>query len=61
MSDNARDSGDDAAGSAPDPKAICNLVGYEYRSMVIRQLQITVEWQQIEWLDLESPRVLWRL
>lgn len=30
---------------------IRDLVEFEYRSMVIRQLQITVEWQQVEWLD----------
>lgn len=30
---------------------IRELVQFEYRSMVIRQLQVTVGWQQIEWLD----------
>ena len=34
-----------------DNALIRDLVEFEYRSMVIRQLQITVEWQQIEWLD----------
>lgn len=28
---------------------IRELVQFEYRSMVIRQLQVTVGWQQIEW------------
>ena len=61
MDNNDRDTVDDrgsedAAGSAPDPKTIGNLVGYEYRSMVIRQLQVTVEWQQTEWLDLAACR-----
>ena len=43
-------SGDDpdatqAVASPPDPELLRHLVSYEYRSMVIRQLQITVEWQ----------------
>jgi WhiB family transcriptional regulator, redox-sensing transcriptional regulator len=39
-------------GSAtPDRRQIADLVGFEYRSMVLRQLQVTVEWQQTEWLD----------
>jgi len=42
--------------SPPDPELIRQLVNYEYRSMVIRQLQITVEWQSIEWLDLAGCR-----
>ena len=42
--------------SPPDPELIRHLVSYEYRSMVIRQLQITVEWQSIEWLDLARCR-----
>ena len=37
-----------------DGALIRSLVEFEYRSMVIRQLQITVEWQQIEWLDQAS-------
>ena len=37
--------------SVLDGALIRGLVEFEYRSMVIRQLQITVEWQQIEWLD----------
>ena len=56
MSDHDPDTNDDAAGSMPDAKTIINLVGYEYRSMVIRQLQVTVEWQQTEWLDLAACR-----
>ncbi|MBA3529714.1 MAG: WhiB family transcriptional regulator [Propionibacteriaceae bacterium] len=40
----------------PDPQQIAGLVGFEYRSMVLRQLQITVEWQQIEWLDFAACR-----
>jgi hypothetical protein len=54
--DNDSDGGSDPDASAPDPRMICNLVGYEYRSMVIRQLQVTVEWQQTEWLDLAACR-----
>ncbi|GAA3623669.1 WhiB family transcriptional regulator [Microlunatus ginsengisoli] len=50
------DTDDTVAGSAPDPKIIGQLVGCEYRSMVIRQLQVTVEWQQTEWLDLAVCR-----
>jgi hypothetical protein len=34
-----------------DGALIRDLVQFEYRSMVIRQLQVSVEWQQIEWLD----------
>lgn len=37
--------------SVLDRTLIRDLVQFEYRSMVIRQLQVTVEWQQIEWLD----------
>ena len=37
--------------SVLDEASLRDLVEFEYRSMVIRQLQITVEWQQIEWLD----------
>ena len=37
-----------------DGALIRDLVQFEYRSMVIRQLQVTVEWQQIEWLDLAA-------
>lgn len=39
-----------------DVRAVRDLVAFEYRSMVIRQLQITVEWQQIEWLDFAACR-----
>ena len=42
--------------SPPDQDLLRHLVSYEYRSMVIRQLQITVEWQSIEWLDLAACR-----
>src|SRR4051812_35920785 len=42
----------------PDPDLIRHLVGYEYRSMVIRPVQITVEWQSIEWLDLAGCRTV---
>lgn len=42
--------------SPPDPHLLRQLVDWEYRSMVIRQLQITVEWQSIEWLDLAACR-----
>ena len=45
----------DATGP-PDVDLIRDVVGYEYRSMVIRQLQITVEWQSLEWLDLAACR-----
>jgi hypothetical protein len=55
MPDTDRDHAHDA-GSTPDAALICNLVGCEYRSMVIRQLQVTVEWQQTEWLDLAACR-----
>lgn len=41
----------EASPDALDRTMIRDLVQFEYRSMVIRQLQITVEWQQIEWLD----------
>ena len=44
------------AGVPPDGRLICDLVGFEYRSMVIRQLQVTVEWQLVEWLDLAACR-----
>lgn len=37
-----------------DGALIRDLVQFEYRAMVIRQLQVTVEWQQIEWLDLAA-------
>ena len=47
-----------AAGAAAPPSTglLRDVVGYEYRSMVIRQLQITVEWQTLEWLDLAACR-----
>lgn len=45
-----------AVASPPDQDLLRHLVSYEYRSMVIRQLQITVEWQSIEWLDLAACR-----
>ena len=37
-----------------DREMVRDLVCFEYRSMVIRQLQVTVDWQQIEWLDLAA-------
>jgi hypothetical protein len=42
----------------PDRRLISDLVRFEYRSMVLRQLQITVEWQLLEWLDLAACRNL---
>src|SRR4051794_9066576 len=54
VGDNDRDSGPDTGVGPPDPALIRSLVDYEYRSMVIRQLQVTVEWQQTEWLDLAA-------
>lgn len=39
-----------------DTGTLRNLISLEYRSMVIRQLQVTVEWQQIEWLDSAACR-----
>jgi hypothetical protein len=50
------------ARTAETPSGVLNrgvirdLVCFEYRSMVIRQLQVTVDWQQIEWLDLAACR-----
>jgi hypothetical protein len=44
-------SDDEASSGVLDGAMIRGLVQFEYRSMVIRQLQVTVEWQQIEWLD----------
>src|SRR5690349_24548702 len=48
--------GEEDGDKPPDPDLIRHLVSHEYRSMVIRQLQITVEWQSIEWLDLAHCR-----
>lgn len=45
-----------SAAGPPDVDLIRDVVRYEYRSMVIRQLQITVEWQSLEWLDLAACR-----
>jgi WhiB family transcriptional regulator, redox-sensing transcriptional regulator len=44
------------ATATPDRRLIADLVGFEYRSMVLRQLQVTVEWQQTEWLDYAACR-----
>jgi hypothetical protein len=35
----------------PDKRLVVDLVAFEYRSMVLQQLQVSVEWQQTEWLD----------
>ena len=43
-----------ASAGPPNTDLLRDLVRYEYRSMVIRQLQITVEWQSLEWLDLAA-------
>jgi Transcription factor WhiB len=45
---------DDGSSGVLDVATIRNLARFEYRSMVIRQLQVTVEWQHIEWLDLAA-------
>jgi hypothetical protein len=45
-----------SATGTPDRRLITGLVGFEYRSMVLRQLQVTVEWQQTEWLDYAACR-----
>jgi hypothetical protein len=44
------------ATATPDRRLIAGLVAVEYRSMVLRQLQVTVEWQQTEWLDYAACR-----
>jgi hypothetical protein len=44
------------ATATPDRRLIAGLVAVEYRSMVLRQLQVTVDWQQTEWLDYAACR-----
>lgn len=44
------------SGEGLDAENVRNRVTFEYRSMVLRQLQVTVDWQQIEWLDFAACR-----
>ena len=46
----------DTSSEVVDGSLIRDLVRFEYRSMVIRQLQVTIEWQHLEWLDLAACR-----
>jgi hypothetical protein len=39
------------ATAMPDKRLVVDLVAFEYRSMVLQQLQVSVEWQQTEWFD----------